>query len=194
MTNRVTLATVLLLSGSLAAAGERGEASTTVGGKTVSIDYGRPSLKGRPLAELLGKLPSDRVWRAGDDQVTILKTETALTLGGTTVPAGKYSVYVHAPTDGPRSLILNKDQGQPLKNLWKEAPADKAELPWPYLQGYETSIKGSEVARVPMKKEETKKPVDPFTVSWAPSKKGAMLNLAWGEEAWSVEVEPGKAK
>ena len=42
------------------------------------------------------QLPADRIWRAGENQVTTFTTEADVTIGGKTVPAGKYSVYVHA--------------------------------------------------------------------------------------------------
>lgn len=192
MKSRLFCASMLLLAGTVTTAADRGKAATTIGGKAVTIEYGRPLLKGRTLAQLLEKLPQDRIWRAGDDQVTILETATPLVLGSETVPAGRYSLYVHLPATGPRSLVVNKDLGQPLRNLWKEAPPEKAELPWPHLEGYETSIRGTEVARIAMKKEDTKAPVDPFTIGWEPNKTGARLRLAWGEEAWTLDVRPGK--
>src|SRR2546422_806740 len=60
----------------------RGTASATVGGKKVTIDYGRPALKGRSIDELLKQLPEDRMWRAGENQVTTLTTEGDITIGG----------------------------------------------------------------------------------------------------------------
>ena len=67
----ICAAAVLALTASSAfAESARGAASATVNGKKVTIDYGRPALKGRPLGDLLKQLSEDRVWRTGDDQVT----------------------------------------------------------------------------------------------------------------------------
>src|SRR5215208_5176767 len=71
--------------------------SAMVGGKKVSIEYGRPALNGRKMADLLTQLPADRIWRAGMDQATTLTTEGDITVGGKPVRAGRYTVYVHAP-------------------------------------------------------------------------------------------------
>ena len=51
-------------------------------GKKVAVDYGRPALKGRKLDELLKQLPADRIWRAGENQVTTLTTEGDILVGG----------------------------------------------------------------------------------------------------------------
>ena len=59
----------------------RGAANISFGGKTITVDYGRPALKGRPLDVLLGKLPPDRIWRAGDNQVTTLTTDGKISVG-----------------------------------------------------------------------------------------------------------------
>lgn len=173
-------------------AAERGAASATVGGRKVSIDYGRPSLKGRAFAELLKQLPEDRVWRAGENQVTTLTTETAVKVGGKPLAAGRYSLYVHLGSDGSRSLLLNSDPGVPLIKIWDKAPANLANEPWPRLDGYAKNVADKEVLRVAMKKETTQSAVDPFTIAFAPAGQGATLKLAWGEESWSVDVQPAK--
>ena len=78
----------------------REEVTALVNGKKVTVEYGRPALEGRKMADLLIKLPADRIWRAGMDQATTLTTEGDITVGGRPVPAGKYTVYVHAPENG----------------------------------------------------------------------------------------------
>jgi hypothetical protein len=183
------VAAVLVASASLAfAASERGTATATVKGKKVTIDYGRPALKGRALGDLIKQLSEDRVWRSGDDQVTTLTTEADLTIGGKAVKAGKYSVYVHLPVDGSRNLILNTDLGQPLVKLFAAAPENMKNAPWPYIGDYQAKIGDKEVLRSPLKKEMVKAPVDVFTVDLAPAGAGASLKLSWGDESWSLDI------
>lgn len=164
----------------------RGKAETTINGKSVAIDYGRPALKGRSLDELMKDLPEDRIWRAGENQVTTLDTKTALKIGGTNIPAGKYSLYVHAPAEGDWSLCVNKHLGVPLGEMWDQAPPEMAKEPWPMLMGYEKNIKGSEIARVKMKKMEGQSS-DVFTIDLTSD----MLTMTWGGVAYSASIEAG---
>jgi len=172
----------------------RGNASTTVGGKKVTVDYGRPALKGRAMDELLKQLPEDRMWRAGDNQVTTLTTEGDIVIGGKKVPAGRYSLYVHAPATGDWSLALNSDQGIALSKIWKEAPANLKDQPWPHLEegGYAKNIAKTEVLRAPMKSGAVIPAAENFTVSFTPAGDGAAMVLAWGGKSWSVDVKPAK--
>ena len=85
----------------------------SVAGKNVAIEYGRPQLKGRALADLLQQLPADRVWRAGENEVTTFTIEGPVSIGGKNVAAGKYSLYVHVPESGDWSLVVNTDPGCP---------------------------------------------------------------------------------
>jgi hypothetical protein len=170
----------------------RGAATATIGGQEVSIDYGQPELKGRDLGELMQKLPPDRIWRAGENQVSTLTTTGDLMIGGTKVPAGKYSVYVHAGESGEWSLILNKDLGVPLGEIFDGAPDNMKKEPWPHLGDYTEAIKDQEVVRAAMTKVEGAPPAEKFTMSFAPSGDGADLTLAWGDQAWKVGVQPAE--
>jgi hypothetical protein len=182
----------LAVMSSPALASTRGSASASVGGKKVTIDYGRPALKGRPLGNLIKQLSVDRVWRAGDDQVTTLTTEGDLDIGGKRLKAGTYSLYVHLPEDGARNLILNTNLGQPLKTIFAAASPDLAEAPWPYIGNYQAKIGDKEVLRVPMKKETVAAPVDLFTLELTPAKDAATLKVSWGDESWSIDLKPAK--
>ena len=120
-TRFATLATLaaLSLAGAAQAQTPRGAAVTTLGDKKVAVDYGRPALKGRTIDALLKQLPPERIWRAGENEVSTFSTETDLKVGGKTLKAGKYSLYVHVPESGKWALVLNSDLGQPLGSLWK---------------------------------------------------------------------------
>jgi hypothetical protein len=168
----------------------RGTATTMLAGKKITIDYGQPALKGRKFAELTKNLPGDRMWRAGSGIVTTLATEADLLVGGKKVPAGKYSVYVHCPESGSYSLVLNRDLGQPLGKLWAAAPASQANEPYPHFE-YAKEIADKEVARVPLK-QTSGSAADILTYSFKPSGNGTSLTIAWGDQAWAVEVQPAK--
>ena len=170
----------------------RGSATTAVDGKKVAIDYGRPALKGRTLEELTAKLPADRIWRAGENQVTTLTTEGPITIGGKAIPAGKYSLYVPVGKDGNYSLAINRDLGVALKTIFPAAPPALADEPWPHLEDYNKNIGKTEVARVALTAGKNAAPVDPFTISLTPKGNGATLTLAWGDKSFSTEVMPGK--
>ena len=172
-------------------AAKRGTASATVNGEKVSIDYGRPELKGRSVDELTSQLPEDRMWRAGMNQVTMLETGTALMIGGKKVPAGKYSVYVHAPEKGDWELVLNSALGQPLGKVWSEAPENLKKELWPHFK-YSEEIADKEVVRTALKKGQVNPPVDLFTMDLKSAGDGAKLMMSWGSSSWTADLAPAK--
>ena len=162
---------------------------TRVGRAQVSIEYGRPALKGRNVASLMKQLPDDRMWRAGAEEVTTLTATAPVSLGGKILPAGKYSLYVHCPDEGPYSLAVNRDLGQPLKKVWAAAPPQVADAPYPHFN-YRSEIGSQEVLRVPMKRTAGNDAVDLFTISLTPGDAGAYLKMAWGDQVWSLDLQP----
>jgi hypothetical protein len=188
------LATVLAVGAAATALAQnpRGAAATSVAGKKLAVDYGRPALKGRALDELLKQLPPDRMWRAGENQVTTMSLEGDVMIGDKKVPAGKYSVYVHAIDATHWELALNSDLGVALGKIWDKAPENLKNEPWPHLSDYSTAIAGQEVARVPLKAGKSTGPADLFTISFTPAGKGSTMTLAWGDQAWATDIQPVK--
>jgi len=171
---------------------QRETATATFDGKKVAIEYGRPALRGRTLDALTAQLPADRIWRAGENQVTTLTADTDLVVGDKRVPAGKYSVYVHAPAQGNWSLVLNSDPGVPLKQIYAAAPPEVANALWPRLDGYE-KVAAMEVARIPLAAANPSSPAEHFVIRLEPAKSGAsVLTLLWGDRGWTTTVKPAR--
>ncbi|GMQ23981.1 DUF2911 domain-containing protein [Algoriphagus sp. oki45] len=84
--------------------------SQKVGLTDVTVDYSRPSTKGR---KIFGELvPFGEVWRTGANGATVLTFSTEVTIAGTKVPAGSYALY-SIPDKTEWKLILSKNT-----NLW----------------------------------------------------------------------------
>jgi hypothetical protein len=80
-------------------------ATGNIGGKTVTIQYSQPSVKGR---EIYGKLvPYGQVWRAGANETTSIEFSDDATLEGKPVAKGKYAFFA-IPGEKEWTLILNK--------------------------------------------------------------------------------------
>jgi DUF2911 family protein len=142
-----------------------GTAEVTLKGKKITIEYSRPSLKGRKVGQELA--PYGKVWRTGANEATSFTTEIDLNIGGVKVPAGKYTLY-SLPAEGTWKLIINKQTGQ-----------------W----GTEYN-EAQDLARIDMKKSSLPQPVEQFTISF--DKKGentADLNLDWEKTRVSVTLK-----
>ena len=170
----------------------RGAATASVGGKKLAVDYGRPALKGRSLDELLKQLPADRMWRAGENQVSTINLEGDAMIGGKKIPAGKYSVYVHAGENRQWELVVNRDLGIALGKIYDKASEAMKNEPWPHISDYTAAIGSQEVARISMTSAKAAAPADQFTIAFAPAGKGATMTLAWADQSWSTEVTPAK--
>jgi hypothetical protein len=142
-----------------------GTAEVTLKNKEVTIDYSRPSLKGRKVGQELA--PYGKVWRTGANEATALNTAIDLNIGGAKIPAGKYTLYT-LPSEGTWKLIINKQTGQ-----WGTQYDESQDL-----------------ARVDMKKTALPQSVEQFTISFDKKNENtANLNLDWENTRVSVELK-----
>ena len=91
------------------------QTSVTLGGKTISIHYSAPSVRGRKIfgpGGLLSNDPTYPAWRAGANSATSLHTDADLDIGGLTVPKGDYTIYAWVADPDNWQLIISKETGQ----------------------------------------------------------------------------------
>ncbi len=69
----------------------------TVGLTEITLDYSRPSKNGRVIFGDL--VPYDSMWRTGANKNTMITTSTDLTIGGKSLKAGTYAIFV-TPKNG----------------------------------------------------------------------------------------------
>ena len=63
-----------------------------VGLTEVTLEYSRPSMKGRTIFAADGLVPFGSVWRTGANQATKITFSDDVTLGGSELPAGSYAI------------------------------------------------------------------------------------------------------
>ena len=77
-----------------------------VGLGTITVDYSRPSMKGR---EIFGDLvPYGKLWRTGANASTKIKFSDDVTIEGNKVPAGEYALYT-IPGKDEWTIIIHKN-------------------------------------------------------------------------------------
>ncbi len=166
--------------------GARG-GQTYEGGKWVEITYGRPILRGRDGIfgsgadygkELNGGAP---VWRAGANATTRLRTQAAMVIGGKTVPAGEYSVFIELKESG-WTFVLSNWAAQKTYD-----PKNTAEL-W----GSYNYTADKDVVRAPM--THTKNPMSIEQLTWSVANvtaTGGELVIMWGKDVATVPFKLG---
>lgn len=106
----LALLTTTDLAAQRAPASPRDSVKTTIAGANLSLNYGRPSKRGRDIFGAL--VPWNTIWRTGANEATTFTTSKALTFGNVTVPAGTYTLYTLPAQDGKWLLVINKQTGQ----------------------------------------------------------------------------------
>ncbi len=100
------LATITVSAQDLPAPSPKGKVEQVVGLTNISVEYSRPSMKGR---KIFGDLvPFDKVWRTGANLNTMISFDGPVKIEGQTVEAGTYSIYT-IPGAETWQVILNKN-------------------------------------------------------------------------------------
>jgi len=127
----------------------------TIDGAAITIEYGRPFMKGRPDAEVM---PPGTPWRTGADEATILTTDKPLKFGSVSLPAGTHTI--NTQPGGKWEIIFGK-----------------LSKPGQWGVPYNASL---EVSRAPITVTKLAKPVEQLTISIDDTPQGATLRIEWG--------------
>jgi hypothetical protein len=87
-------------------ASEAAMVGQTIDGTTLTMEYGRPLVRGRELFG--GIVPWNVVWTPGANWATTFEADADVKLNGVDVPAGKYSVWA-IPREDQWLMMLNPD-------------------------------------------------------------------------------------
>jgi hypothetical protein len=134
------------------------------GGKTITLDYSSPRMRGR---KVFGELvPYGKVWRTGANEATTFVTdESLITVKGTDIPAGRYTIFT-VPDPDKWTLIINKHTGE-------------SGIPYEY--------ESEELARVPMSVTKLPSPVENFTISFDHTGASCTMRMRWENTQTSIE-------
>ncbi|MGA9779960.1 MAG: DUF2911 domain-containing protein [Limisphaerales bacterium] len=149
--------------------------SAVIDGNRVTITYGRPytTRPGTTEARKIwgGLVPYGEPWRLGADEATLLVTQDPIELGGKTIPAGAYTLYMVPEEKGASQLAISTHLGD-----WG-IPVDTSH----------------DLARVDLKREALDKPVDQFTMAVTRSSGGGgVLKMMWENTEFSVPFTVNK--
>ena len=148
-----------VLATPLMAQGLRGKAELKAGTGPITIEYGRPSLKGR---DMIGQLKTGDVWRMGQDDPSVLTTPVDLTFGSTKIPKGSYRLQLGKVAEDKFELIFQSQSGQ---------------------------AGASQDLKVPLKKESASSPVETFTIELKEAAKGGVFLTTWGTIRLSADFQ-----
>jgi hypothetical protein len=152
-------------TGAVGALSPRDTVEVEVHGARFTVEYGRPSKRGR---EIFGAVvPWGRVWRTGANLATHFVTWRDVVIGGVTVPAGRYTLWT-LPTDSTWQLIVNRQTGQ-----WGTV--------------YDPAL---DVARIAMRSRRVDAPVEQLTIRIEQRPVGGELVVAWDTVEASVPFSP----
>ncbi len=114
-TGLLAAASTLFAQGNPASPPEK--VTAQIGGKTITITYSSPRVKGREghiftKDGLISHNPHYPIWRAGANGATTLETDGDIQIGNLAVPKGTYTLFVDISDPDQWVLIVNKKTGE----------------------------------------------------------------------------------
>ena len=153
---------VLMSSAGLAHGNERGSVTATINGAHISIDYGRPALRGR---DMLGQIRPGQLWRIGADAPTTLESDKELNFGGTIVPKGKHILLARLVEPGKWTLVFSS------KSVFQYEPSAK-------------------LAEIPLTFQEASDSAELVTIQLTDKDGTGVIEIAWGKMRLSASFKP----
>jgi len=145
------------------------EESLTTGGMTVSINYSRPSVRGRVIfgtKDQEALQPYGEYWRLGANEATEITFNRDVLFNGSPIKAGTYRMYA-IPGENSFEIVLNTEVGKSGANQPEEE---------------------NDVLRTKVQTQRTSVPVEQFTISLAPQNDGMQMVFEWSDTRFVVPV------
>jgi len=143
---------------------------TTNGGLTVSIDYSRPSVRGRLIfgTEEEGALqPYGMYWRLGANEATVAEFSEDVTINGTLIPDGTYGIHAF-PGQDSFAIALNK--------TWDR---------W----GFSEPDYSQDIVKLNVPVEHLAQSIKRFTIRLGESDSGIQIICEWSDVRFVIPVE-----
>jgi hypothetical protein len=149
-----------------------GEVSLTSGDLQVSVEYSRPSVRGRLIfgkEEEEALLPYGKYWRLGANESTEITFSQDVTFNGEPVKKGTYRIYAF-PGETSFEIGLNSE-------------LDK----W----GYSEPDYSQDVLRTKVPVEKTTESVEQYTITMEKTEGGIDVIFAWSDRRFKIPVKRG---
>lgn len=135
----------------------------------MKVFYNRPSKKGRDVFGAL--VPFNEVWRTGANEATTFETNQPLTINGSILPAGKYTLWT-VPKDSTWTVIFNSKQyswgvNSEMKPMWDP---------------------NYDIVDIEVPVEKLNSTVEQFTIAFDNSTDSLSLTMAWDDVKIAVPL------
>jgi len=146
-----------------------GSVSLTNGDLTVSVNYSRPSVRGRLIfgtKEQEALLPYGTYWRLGANEATEITFNKDINFNGQPLKAGTYMIYA-IPEEGGFEIIINSELGR-----------------WGYFEpDHSLDLMKTKITSV-----KNPSSVELYTISLQSVENGITIVFEWSDTRWMIPI------